>query len=165
MRKITNQYSNGRLVITDENEENFDFSQVPDKVKEISRNWYQKVTCIREVLPRIYLELSVVASARYMNRKVHQGDLIRLAKMCRGIAEPLCCSYTCAYLARVGNQIDPSNKEYLLLLVEHLFKLYDMTVKKGHAFLQPDQYKILFDPPIDWLMQCIGYQADRDLFG
>jgi hypothetical protein len=70
----------------------------------------------------------MVSSAKYMQRKVHQGDLVRLAKMCRGIAEPLCSSYTCAYLARVGNQIDPMEKDYLLLMVEHVFKLYDLIV-------------------------------------
>lgn len=37
--------------------------------------------------------------------------------MVRGIAEPLCASYTAAYLARVGQSIDPDNKEYLIILV------------------------------------------------
>jgi hypothetical protein len=42
---------------------------------------------------------------------------MRLAKMVRGIAEPLCASYTAAYLARVGQSIDPENKDYLIILV------------------------------------------------
>jgi len=134
-------------------------------VKEISRNWYQKVICIREVLPRIYLELSMLSSAKYMQRKVHQNDLIRLAKMVRGIAEPLCASYTSAYLARVGNTIDPMKKDYLIILVEYMFKLYDSVVNKGHPVLELNQYLSLFDPVIDWLFQCLGYKADRNLFG
>ena len=58
--------------------------------------------------------------------------------MIRGIAEPLCASYTCAYLARVGNAIDPLNKDYLLLMVEYMFKLYDNIVQNGHHQL-PDE--------------------------
>ena len=138
MRKLTSQHSNGRIIITDENEDTTDFTQIPDKVKEISRNWFNKVSCIREVLPRIYLELAMVSSQKYMQRKVHQSDLVRLAKMIRGIAEPLCASYTCAYLARVGNAIDPTNKDYLLLMVEYMFKLYDNVVTKGHEYLPND---------------------------
>lgn len=48
--------------------------------------------------------------------------------MIRGIAEPLCASYTCAYLARVGYALNPMDKDYLLLLMEYMFKLYDSVV-------------------------------------
>lgn len=157
MRKITKQHSNGRIVITDENESEIDFTQIPDKVREISRNWFNKVSCIREVLPRIYLELAMASSQKYMQRRVHQSDLVRLAKMIRGIAEPLCASYTCAYLARVGNNIDPMKKDYLLIMVEYMFKLYDNIVNKGHKTLPLDQYLLLYEPTIDWLLQCLAY--------
>ena len=81
---------------------NFDWSLIPDKVQETCMNWFLKSACIREVLPRIYLELCLVSCHKFMQRKVQQSDLMRLAKMVRGIAEPLCASYTAAYLARVG---------------------------------------------------------------
>lgn len=63
---------------------------------------------------------------------------MRLAKMARGIAEPLCAAYTCAYLARVGHAQSPNSKDYLMLLVEYAFKLSDVVVKKGHPRLEPD---------------------------
>ncbi len=164
MKKLTKEYSNGRIIITDENEENFDFSQVPDKVMETCRNWFLKCACIREVLPRIYLELALVSSHRYMNMKVQQSDLVRLAKMCRGIAEPLCAAYTCAYLARVGHQFHPSSKDYLFILVEFMFKLYTNIVEKGHSSLDLALYMSLFDPTVDWVIQCIVHQSDRNVF-
>jgi len=55
--------------------------------------------------------------------------------MIRGIAEPLCAAYTCAYLARVGHQCAPSSKDYLFILVEFMFKLYTNIVDKGHPSL------------------------------
>ena len=96
--------------------------------------------------------------------KVKQSDLMRLAKMCRGIAEPLCASYTCAYLARVGHQFAPNSKDYLFVLVEFMFKMYSSIVEKGHGTLELAQYMSLFDPTIDWVIQCIAHQADRDVF-
>lgn len=60
------------------------------------------------------------------------SDLMRIAKMIRGIAEPMCAAYTAAYLARVGQSYFPNIKDYLICLVDFMFKLYDVTVKRGH---------------------------------
>lgn len=116
------------------------------------------------MLPRIYLELALVSSQRYMNMKVHQSDLLRLSKMVRGIAEPLCASYTCAYLARVGHAMDPKQKEYLRVLLDFMFKLYQQVVLKGHHSLEQERYQSLFDPSVDWVIQCLAWQADRNEF-
>ena len=45
-----------------------------------------------------------------------------------------------------------------------MFKLYNMIVEKGHYSLDIQQYKSLFDPTVDWLMQCLAYNADRQVF-
>jgi hypothetical protein len=45
-----------------------------------------------------------------------------------------------------------------------MFKLYDITVKRGHQSLDLDTYLSLFEPPIDWLIQCLAYEADRSIF-
>jgi hypothetical protein len=60
---------------------------------------------------------------------------LRLARMIRGIAEPLCAAYTCAYLARVGHTIDPNQKEYLMVMVEFMYKHYNFAIKNGHSKL------------------------------
>jgi len=164
MIKLTKEYSKGRIIITPENEETTDFSQLPEKVIEICRNWFLKSACIREVLPRIYLELALVSSHKYMQMRVQQSDLLRLSKMVRGIAEPLCASYTCAYLARVGHTMSPNAKDYLNLLVDFMFKIYSQSYNKGHPTVEKAKYMSLFDPTVDWLLQCLAYQADRSVF-
>lgn len=164
MRKLTKQYSDGRLVITDENEDSVDFSQIPDKVQETCRNWFLKCACIREVLPRIYLELALVSSHKYMQMRVQQSDLVRLSKMVRGIAEPLCAAYTASYLARVGHYFNPNQRDYLMILVEFMIKLYNTITEKGHDSLDNETYFSLFDPTIDWIVQCIAHQGDRSVF-
>lgn len=164
MKKLTKEYSNGQMIITDENEASIDYSQVPEKVQEICRNWFLKCVCIREVLPRIYLELSLVRSARFKNIRVQQSDLMRIAKMIRGVAEPMCAAYTAAYLARIGQAYFPKNKDYLYTLMDFMFKLYDRMVAKGHPSLDLPVYLELFEPTIDWLMQCIAFEAERGVF-
>ena len=135
MKKLTKEHSGGKIVITDSNEDQIDYSKIPDKVREVCTNWFLKSACIREVLPRIYLELALVSCHRFVQRRVQQSDLLRLARMIRGIAEPLCASYTCAYLARVGHTIDPNQKEYLMVMVEFMYKHYNQAIKNGNPKL------------------------------
>lgn len=71
MKKLTKQHSGGKVVIDDDtNESNFDWTLIPDKVKEVCLNWFLKSACIREVLPRIYLELALVSCHKFMQRRV-----------------------------------------------------------------------------------------------
>jgi len=162
MKKLTKQHSAGKIVIEDNVDPSFDWSLIPDKVQEICMNWFLKSACIREVLPRIYLELALVSCHKYMQRRVQQSDLMRLAKMVRGIAEPMCAIYTAAYLARVGYSIDPENKEYLLVLVDFSFKIYEKAMKEGNSKCDSlDHYATLFEPAIDWVFQCLGYGASK----
>jgi hypothetical protein len=59
--------------------------------------------------------------------------------MVRGIAEPLCASYTAAYLARVGYSIDPKAKDYLMILVDFSFKITEKAIKEGNSKCQSDE--------------------------
>ena len=164
MKKLTKEHSGGKIVITDANEDQIDYSKIPDKVREVCTNWFLKSACIREVLPRIYLELALVTCHRFVQRRVQQSDLLRLARMIRGIAEPLCAAYTCAYLARVGHTIDPNQKEYLMVMMEFMYKHYNYAIKNDNSKLTKDQYFSLFEPTIDWLFQCVGHNANKALF-
>ena len=70
MKKLTKQHSGGKIVIEDENDPNIDWTIIPEKCQEVCNNWFLKSACIREVLPRIYLELALVSSLKFMQRKV-----------------------------------------------------------------------------------------------
>ncbi len=80
-------------------DQDINFKYTVDSVKEKALNWQLKVSCIREVLPRMYLELALVNCKRFMNKRLQVSDLDRLGYMVRGVAEPLSASYVSAYLA------------------------------------------------------------------
>ena len=75
MKKLTKQHSGGKVIIEDDTfDKDFDYSLIPDIVKEKCLNWFLKSACIREVLPRIYLELAFVSCHQFMQRKVQQSS-------------------------------------------------------------------------------------------
>jgi len=85
--------------------------------------------------------------------------------MLRGIAEPICNSYTCAYLARVGHDIDPNSKEYLFVILDICMKHWtNAHTKTNNKNMQKEEYFDIFVPAIDWIFQCIGYGADKHTF-
>ena len=164
MKKLTKHHSGGKINI-DDDDLNIDYSLIPDKVQEICMNWFLKSACIREVLPRIYLELALVSCHKFMQRRVQQSDLLRLSKMVRGIAEPLCATYTAAYLARVGHSINPEAKDYLMILTEFSFLITAKAIKEGNSKCASDeQYFSLFEPAIDWLFQCLATGSNKKIF-
>jgi len=75
-----------------------------------------------------------------------------MSKIVRGIAEPLCATYTCAYLARIGHQMVPKQKDYLFLLIDFMFKIYDASYQRGNQASDNESYMGLFHPTIDWVM-------------
>lgn len=165
MKSLTKLYSGGKVVIDDNTDlKTFDWSLIPDAVHVTVQNWFLKTVCIREVLPRIYLDLALVNCQPFMKTS-SQGNLMRLAKTVRGIAEPMCSVYTAAYLARIGNLKNPNEKDYLMLLVDFCFKIFEKAMEEGNNRCDSlDEYAGLFEPAIDWIFQCVGYRASKQLF-
>jgi uncharacterized protein YeeX (DUF496 family) len=42
--------------------------------------------------------------------------------------------------------------------------MYSKVVETGHHSLEQEKYQSLFYPTIDWVMQCVAWQADRNEF-
>lgn len=94
-----------------------------------------------------------------MNKWLNTSDLDRLGYMVRGVAEPLSASYVSAYLARVGLEIDPDAKDYLINIIQCMYKHWEHANEYGHPNLDPKTYFKLFEPAIDWLFYCAGNYA------
>lgn len=86
-----------------------DKTSAADNAKETTQNWFYKISSIRELLPRIYVEIALIRSYEFLSKGFLEDALQRLTLMIRGIADPLVATYLRAYLVRVAITISKSN--------------------------------------------------------
>ncbi len=79
----------------------FVFTDIPEDDKDICRNWIMKTSSIRELIPRLYVELALLPTYRFVLPQVQINHIIRrLRMMCRGVGDVVVQCFARAYLAR-----------------------------------------------------------------
>ena len=84
-----------------------DFSKIsPDvgapQAKDICMNWIMKTCCIRELLPRIYIDMSFLGMFKFiMTDDELEKKILNIAYMIRGISHPLIAFYASMYLTKI----------------------------------------------------------------
>uniref|UniRef100_A0A2I3GM15 VPS35 endosomal protein-sorting factor-like n=1 Tax=Nomascus leucogenys TaxID=61853 RepID=A0A2I3GM15_NOMLE len=140
-----------------------------DTAKETCLNWFFKIASIRELIPRFYVEASILKCNKFLSKTGISECLPRLTCMIRGIGDPLVSVYARAYLCRVGMEVAPHLKETL----NKNFFDFLLTFKQIHGDTVQNQlvvqgvelpsYLPLYPPAMDWIFQCISYHAPEAL--
>lgn len=157
----------------------FSAADVNDFARETCKNWFHKVASIRELLPRLYVEMALLHCYRFIYNDPFETLLNRVNMQLRGVCDPLVATYARAYLARVGTRLkvgarfffsclstlpQPRLKPYLVTgFVDHLDVMkqnIDGNVIERVCKLRnidPLKYYDLYSPALDWMLQCLAH--------
>ena len=144
------------------------------EASETCQNWFYKIACIRELSPRLFIELSLFRCWRFIRDPLElQGILERLSYMIRGIGDPLVAAYARAYLVHVGFMVLKEKMRPIILSTfdDFLFTFNEMEKAQFKGIMCIKKEKItkadyidLFTPCLDWIVQCIGYKSNEEEF-
>ncbi|KAL0353662.1 UNVERIFIED_CONTAM: VPS35 endosomal protein sorting factor-like [Sesamum angustifolium] len=132
---------------------NFKPSDVCFDAKETCNNWLSKVGSVRELLPRIYLELAILPCWRFLHNHP-ENNLQRLVMMVRGIADPLASAYCRLYLVQCAQRLPQYDTGFLITCINDL-KLLLMRLSDGNLSGNSKLLLTLVEPTIEYIIRCL----------
>ncbi|OVA03407.1 Vacuolar protein sorting-associated protein 35 [Macleaya cordata] len=146
-------------------QDNFEANDVCPDAKETCYNWFCKIGSIRELLPRIYLELAILHCWRFLDDQPWR-NLQRLVMMMRGLADPLASAFCRLYMARCAQKLLPGDTGYLMTCINdlNLILMRIILEKEPMPKNSLDNKKLLIslvEPTIEWIMKCIFKDAHQ----
>nr|XP_002131713.1 UPF0505 protein C16orf62-like [Ciona intestinalis] len=139
--------------------------EVPESAKEICLNWILKIASIRELLPRIYVEASIVKCNEFLKKDQCKSNLIRLNAMTRGIGNPLVALYARTYLSYIGMKHLPSCKGHFKScfydFVATYKQMYTTPIQNllAHQKINMESYLSFYTPALQWILFCVSHNA------
>ena len=139
------------------------------------KNWFFKIATIREIVPRMYMELALFKCYRFLQDEPPTAQLERLMKMTRGIADPMAAAYMRMYVAKcaIAYGCETPDSKYALSILQEFMPAYvgvldestdiDDNPSMACVFrlgLRREEYSSLMDPAMEWLIQCCARSSN-----
>ncbi|CAH0720836.1 unnamed protein product, partial [Brenthis ino] len=139
--------------------ENIISANVPESARETCQNWMFKMASIRELLPRLYMEIALLKCYVFISKEEIKPSIARLITMIRGIGNPLVAAYIRVYLCKVASKLFGKDSECYFydnlkeFLIDYQQIFHPVMAKKfGTQLLTADQYLGLYIPAVDWML-------------
>ena len=141
-----------------------DFSKITPEVgnqvaKDVCMNWIMKTCCIRELLPRIYIDISFLGMFKFiMTDEEIEMKILNISYMIRGISHPLIAFYASMYLTKIVLTLFPKTKRFLFILLQNLskFEVDEALMKKlNYEGMTVEELKKVLDPCVEWIVYCV----------
>lgn len=150
--------------------ENFTPDMVPENAKETCQNWFYKIASIRELVPRLFVEMAIIKSYNFLTMSEAVAALKRMTRMIRGIGNPLIAIYARCYLCRVGLALNKNtdfefakeNFYDFLCTFQQLFtpSMKIELIKQNISF---HSYLNLYTPALEWILEIVAATATDNL--
>ncbi|XP_056639227.1 VPS35 endosomal protein-sorting factor-like [Diorhabda sublineata] len=144
--------------------DDFTPDMVPDTAKETCLNWFYKIASIRELVPRLYIEIALLNSYRFISTHECAESLNRMTNMINGIGNPLVAVYVRCYLCKVGITISNEKSDFGFLLgnftgfLDTYQHLFSRSVKRelDKQNMPISSYMTLYTPALDFILETIN---------
>ncbi|XP_018335730.1 UPF0505 protein C16orf62 homolog isoform X2 [Agrilus planipennis] len=143
----------------------FTSDMVPESAKETCRNWFYKIASIRELIPRLYVEMAILKSYSFLTSSEFSAALLRLTRMIRGIGNPLVAAYARCYICRVGITVTTTSNSDSNYLKENFNDFLGCYNQLFSSFVQEElkiqrvpvaTYLTLFMPALEFILQAVA---------
>eukprot|EP01064_Diplonema_japonicum_P032488 TRINITY_DN6115_c0_g1_i1.p1 TRINITY_DN6115_c0_g1~~TRINITY_DN6115_c0_g1_i1.p1 ORF type:complete len:951 (+),score=247.76 TRINITY_DN6115_c0_g1_i1:80-2932(+) len=146
--------------------------ELPAETKEMCRNWFYKIASIRELIPRILVEMCLWKCNRFLTceKNFFTDSYLRFAKQIRGIGDPLLAIHARWYLCHKGYDLDLDLKgsievEYAEVCLNDFFFCRPrfenndrLTKFITTAGMTQTEYVALFSPVLRWLIELVAFK-------
>ncbi|TMW48635.1 hypothetical protein DOY81_006300 [Sarcophaga bullata] len=125
-------------------------------------NWFFKIASIRELIPRLYVEIAILKCYEFLNESYDEA-LQRLTQMIRGIGDPLVATYARCYLVRVGVLVT-TNKSFILNNFKDFISIYQMAFsgsirsELNRQRVDMTVYLSLYSPALNFILQALVHK-------
>ncbi|EGR27329.1 hypothetical protein IMG5_197970 [Ichthyophthirius multifiliis] len=143
-------------------------SNIPESCQEICKNWLRKVSSIRELVPRIYIEAALLPINYFIDSSNIQQQLLKLSYQSRSIGDYINSINYNIFILRIGAELLPKEKSHILQQLEDFF-YYMHQPQFNSTGLIGEEYMKLFEP---FLLTAFRFYSENcsdaefaDLFG
>ncbi|KAF7273553.1 hypothetical protein GWI33_013750 [Rhynchophorus ferrugineus] len=152
--------------------EDFTPDMVPKTARETCLNWFFKIASIRELVPRLYIEMALLKSYYFLSSTDCPDALTKITEMIHGIGNPLVAVYARCYLCRAGMNVATKciDTNYLRRNFECFLESYQHIFSQGvkdqlhQQKMTVPMYVTLYTPALDYIMEVITlYSLDTAL--